>query len=568
MRGIRVSPRRNGFLIFAVLCCSIFVTTGPAPRAQEQVPGPSSSTLEHGGEPQNWMTFYGNYQGWSYSSLDQISRKNVKDLLPAWAFGAGNPPPALNMRGGLESTPLVVDGVLYLEGIQNNIYALDAVTGNLLWKYNYPWPRAGLTVGAGGARGIAIGDGRLYMGTRDNHLVAVDSHTGKEIWNISVEDNAKCQCGINAAPLFIRGKVVTGVSGVSKSRAYVRAFDASTGKLIWNFDVIPSPDQPGGDTWPPNAYKTGSGATWLTGTYDPDSNIIFWGTGDPYPEDPSGRPGTNLYSDSVLALDADTGTLKWYHQEFPHDPYDYDSTMEPVLIEASIGGTKRKLIVHSSKDGFVYVYDRLTGKVLNTFPFMTVTWTKGLDADGKPLNLVDWKEEKSPMLCPGWGQGLAINHPAYSPQTGWWYMTAMEKCSWQNAVSDAASRVLSPKAPPHIAAFDPITGKTQWTFNTTFYNQSSLLLTAGDLVFAGDVKGNAFALDAKTGQQLWSFNTGSIICSLPMTYSVNGRQYVAIAAGGGSIGENNVDLYYKGAQSQIPPLSATLFVFALPANKK
>lgn len=551
-------------LRYASIMLGFGLTLQQAAKAQQV---PSADRIEHfDKEPQNWMSFYGSYNGWSYSALDQISRKNVKELVPAWAFAAGGPPPDTNLKGGLEGTPIVVDGVLYLVGMQNNIYAMDADTGKLRWKYIYKWPPHFAGKGTRGARGLAIGDGRVYMGTQDNHLVAVDAESGKELWNISVEDNAVCECVITSAPLFIRGKIVTGVAAVSHTRAYVRAFDAATGHLIWNFDVIPSPDEPGGDSWPPGAYKTGAGGSWITGTYDPALNVTYWGTGDPGPTyEPEKRPGANLYSDSVLALDADTGKLKWYNQEFPHDPFDFDSAMQPILVDTELGGRKAKLIVHPSKDGFVYVYDREAGKLVSTFPFTYVTWTKGLDAEGKPTNIVNWLEDKDFLMCPGQSQGFGINHPAYSPHTGFYYTTDMAKCSQANIQSQ---RLMNPSIAPNIAAFDPLTGKKQWAFNTTYYNQSSLLVTGGDLLFAGDMQGEAFALDAKTGQKLWSFNTGGIIVSLPMTYSVKGRQYVAISVGGGSIGEQNVSVYFPGANELLPQPSATLFVFALPGKGK
>ncbi len=333
----------RGRACFFVLYLTLF---GVHSAAAQQ--GAMASRLEHSEkEPQNWLTFYGNYKGWSYSPLNQITRENVKP--------------------GLQAGPLVADGVVYLEGMQNNIYAADAATGKLLWTYVYPWTEKGNMQGLRGARGLAMGDGRIYMGTQDNHLVAVDAETGNQVWNIEVESMTKCLCDITSPPLFVKGKVIAGVAGggLGVVRGYLNAFDVKTGERVWHFDVIPSPDQPGGETWPADTWKSGGGATWFTGTYDPDLNLIYWGTGDPaivYVG--SDRPGANLYSASLLALDADTGKLKWYFQETPHDLYDYDAAAEPVLLDLDVAGRKRKVVLHANKSGFAYVLDRETGKYL------------------------------------------------------------------------------------------------------------------------------------------------------------------------------------------------------------
>ena len=295
------------------------------------------------------------------------------------------------------------------------------------------------------------------------------------------------------------------------------------------------------------------------------------------------RPqGANLYTDSLVALDADTGKLRWYFQETPHDVYDYDSNPEPVLIDVQLNGQMRKLVIHSSKNGFAYVLDRETGKFVRGFPYVdTVTWTKGLDKDGKPVDPVmeeAGKVDKDYLFCPGTQGGRNRNHSAYSPQTGLWYTTALEVCSHltpqKQQVNEGESfwggqreEQLNPNAVPHIAAFDPLTGKKQWSFATRFFNASSLLATAGDLVFGGDIEGSAFALDAKTGQKLWSFNTGSRIASPAVSFSVNGRQYVAIDSGGGSLIEARAPLYWPEAKNHIGQDASTLFVFALPDEK-
>jgi alcohol dehydrogenase (cytochrome c) len=527
-------------------------------------------------EPQNWLTFFGNYRAWSYSPLNQITRENVHRLVPAWTFPTGG-------RGGLESAPIIADGKLYLVNQENNIFALDAATGTLLWNYTYK-PAKDARAGNGRARGLAIGFGMLYMGTRENHLVALDAKTGKEVWNIEIENSVKCGCGISSAPLLVKDKVITGVTGgESAHRGYISAFNAKTGQLSWRFYTIPEPGQPGSETWAGDSWKLGGGSSWFTGSYDPELNLVFWGVGNPSSDLYGGdRLGANLYTDSLVALDADTGKLRWYFQETPHDVYDYDSNPEPVLIDVEQNGQMRKLVIHSSKNGFAYVLDRENGKFVRGFPYAdTVTWAKGLDKDGKPVEPVmaeAGKVDKDYLFCPGTQGGRNRNHSAYSPVTRLWYTSALEVCSHLTPQREEAKEgesywggqreeQLNANAVPHIAAFDPLTGKKVWTFATKYFNASSLLTTAGDLLFGGDIEGNAFALDDRTGQKLWSFNTGSRIASPAVSYSVNGRQFVAIASGGGSLIEARAPLYWPEAKNHIGQDASTLFVFALPGEK-
>jgi alcohol dehydrogenase (cytochrome c) len=571
MRRFRTFVR---LLIYA--CCSLtplILLGSGVDFAQE----PTATRVEHADrEPRNWLTFYGNYGGWSYSRLKEINRTNVKKLVPVWAFPTGFPPSSIP-RWGLEAAPLVMEGVLYLEGPQNNVYAIDAATGRPLWTYFYKLPQSNFP-GARGARGLAIGRGMIFMGTQDNHVVALDLKTGAEVWNVEVENVFDCGCGVTSAPLFVRDKVIVGVTGGDQAhRGYLSAFDASTGKLDWRFYTIPAPGEPGSETWPGDAWKVGGGATWLTGSYDDELNIVYWGVGNPssdfYGED---RTGLNLYTDSLIALNADTGKLKWYFQETPHDVYDYDSSPEPVLIDIDQRGTSRKIVLHSSKNGFAYEYDRETGQFIRSFPYVkTITWTKGLDKNGKPTDTTIPGAVKDFHFCPGVGGARNFNHSAYSPLTGWWYSTGTEMCStlepgktevrpgadwFAGKIADVANL----QAQPHISAFDPATGKEQWSFATKYVNASSLLATAGGLIFAGDVEGYAFALDARTGQKLWSFNTGGRISAPPVSFSVNGRQYIAIGSGGGSVNETVVPKLWPESAGHLPQSTSTLFVFALP----
>lgn len=571
MPGYRRSKRHClGLCTIAnlTLLLVFFVGTRLA-EAQE----PMTSRIAHADkEPQNWLTYYGNYGAWSYSPLNQVNRDTVKQLVPVWAVAAGFPTHP-SLIGGLEAAPLVVDGVLYLVGMQNNVYAMDAATGRRLWNYIYHWPDHEI-LGNKGSRGLAFGEGFVYMGTQDDHMVALDAKTGREVWNVVVDDNLKCKCSITSPPLYVKGKVITGMAGGSGGgRGHIQAVDAKTGNLVWRFDTVPAPGEPGSETWAGDSWKNGGVSTWLQGSYDPDLNMVYWGTGDPYPNlKGETREGSNLYSSSLLAVDADTGKLKWYYQEIPHDLFDYDSSMEPVLLDASVGGQMRKLVLHSSKDGYAYLLERDTGKFVKAFPFAaTVNWSKGLDAEGKPVEYYFRPGNKTDQItCPGTAGARNFNHSAYSPHTGWWYTSSAELCNHTTPPAEGApasvraGRMLNPDSPPFIAAFDPLTGKKQWTFITKYANQSSLLATAGDLIFGGDLDGEAFALDAKTGKKLWSFNTGSFIVAPPVSYSVNGRQFIAIASGGGSYMDSQVAPFWREMKGCTAQTGATLFVFALP----
>jgi alcohol dehydrogenase (cytochrome c) len=522
-------------------------------------------------EPHNWLNYFGTYDGQRYSTLNQINRSNVKQLAPVWAFQTGK------IEGGLNATPLVVDGVLYLVGSYNRVFALDAATGKKFWHYFYKVPAGPIPYGTS-VRGIAIGYGLVFMGTLDNHIVALDAKTGREVWNVEIEDYKKCGCNVNAAPIVVKDKVVVGVTGGdSAHRGYLNAYEAKTGKQAWRFYTIPGPGEPGFETWEGDSWKLGGGATWMTGTYDPELNLIYWGVGNPSSDFYGGdREGTNLYTDSVVALDADTGQLKWHYQEVPHDVYDFDAAYEPMLVDVERNGQKQKLIVHTNKSGYVWVLDRVTGKYLNAWPHVeTVNWVKGFEKDGTHVGRLEVPLGKSTLVCPHWGGGRSWNHATYSPRTGWLYNHGIEWCGTITPIPQKpregggfVAGTIVPQHPPggqaygHIDAFDPVSGAKKWTVKMRYPLTSSLLATAGDLVFTADIEGNFLAYDAKTGEQLYSFNTGSGTRGSPITYAVNGRQYIAVPSGLGSI--------FTGGLGRLLPEArnfqngSTLFVFALP----
>ncbi len=544
-------------------------TTGRPLPAQKEVTGARLNQAAK--EPQNWLTYFGTYDAQRYSPLNQINRTNVKQLAPVWAFQTGK------LEGGLNAAPLVVDGVLYLVGSYNRVFALDAATGKQFWHYFYKLPTGPIPYGVS-VRGIAAGYGLVFMGTLDNHMVALDAKTGREVWNVEIEDTRKCGCNISAAPLVVKDKVIVGVTGGdSAHRGYLNAFDARTGKAAWRFYTIPGPGEPGSETWAGESWKLGGGATWMTGSYDPELNLLYWGIGNPSSDFHGGnRAGANLYTDSVVALDPDTGKLRWHYQEIPHDEYDFDSCYETILIDVERNGQKQKLLVHPQKSGYTWVLDRVTGKYLNAWPYVdTVNWVKGFDKDGKHIGRLEVPTGTSTLMCPFWGGGRSWNHAAYSPRTGWLYNHGIEWCGLttpypQNPKEGQGfvSGVTVPKPPPggevyaHIDAFEPVSGAKKWTVKLKYPLTSSLLATGSDLLMTADIEGEFFILDARTGERLYAFNTGSGTRGSPVTYAVNGRQYIAVPSGLGSIFTGGLGSLWPEARNF--QSGSTLFVFALP----
>ncbi|MGH9838869.1 MAG: PQQ-dependent dehydrogenase, methanol/ethanol family [Blastocatellia bacterium] len=549
---------------------------GPEDRAVTGLPMPAMKEVtgerlaRAASEPHNWLTYFGTYDARRYSPLNQINRANIKRIAPVWAFQTGK------VEGGLNAAPLVVDGVMYLVGSYNRVFALDAATGKPFWHYFYKLPTGPIPYGTS-VRGLAVGYGLVFMGTLDNHLVALDARTGREVWNVEIENSQKCGCNILAAPIVVKDKVVVGVTGGdSAHRGYLNAYFARTGEHAWRFYTIPGPGEPGFETWEAESWKFGGGATWMTGSYDPELNLIYWGVGNPSSDFYGGnREGDNLYTDSIVALDADTGKLKWHYQEIPHDIYDFDSAYESILIDVQRNGRKEKLLVHPQKSGYTWVLDRVTGKYLGAWPHIeTINWVKGFDKDGKHIGRLDLPAGKSTLVCPYWGGSRSWNHATYSPRTGWLYNHGIEWCGMitpipqearegRGFVAGAITAAPPPNGAPHghIDAFDPVTGAKKWTVKMKYPLTSSLLATGGDLVFTADIEGHFLAYDAQTGEKLYSFNTGSGTRGSPVTYAINGRQYIAVPSGLGSIFTSGLSLWPEARNFQN---GSTLFVFALP----
>jgi alcohol dehydrogenase (cytochrome c) len=486
-------------------------------------------------DPQNWLSYSGSYHAQRHSLLNQIHRGNVGDLVASWVHhipGASR----------LESVPVVVDGVMYVSQ-PNEVYALDGRSGRLIWEYHHqPALRKGPN------RGVAVYGNKVYVGTPDAHLVALDARTGNVAWKAKLAE-ASDGYWSPVAPLAIKGKIIMGIApGDHGLNGFLDAYDPDTGERLWRWNSIPKPGEPGNETWAGDSWKTGGGDTWLTGSYDPELNLIYWGIGNPAPDfDGDVRKGDNLYTESMVALDADTGKLKWYFQFTPHDVHDWDSVEIPVLVDTQFRGEKRKLLLHADRNGFYYVLDRTNGKFLHGSPFIKqLNWAKGLTPEGRPIRVPGVVPTiQGTRTCPATAGATNWHSPAYSPDTGLFYVAIMEGCGINYKSRDtfrpggvpymATGYVEDPEAPwqTYVRALDATTGKLQWEYKQIGSKRygAGLLSTAGGLVFAGDDHGILTALDAKTGKALWHFNTGQQITASPITYSFKGKQYVALSAG-------------------------------------
>ena len=531
---------------------AIFALLFAAAQAQAQV---TSQRLERAAsEPRNWMTYGGGYDNQRYSTLNQITRENAKKLNQVWVVQNQVP-------GAWESNPLVVDGIMYVTQRPNDVMALDAKTGRLFWIYHWaPDPGARVCCGSNN-RGVAILGNTLFMGTLDAHLIAIDAKTGKALWNTVVGD-LKSGYSITMAPLIVKDQVLVGVGGGEYGiRGFVAAFNPQTGKETWRFNVIPGPGEPGFETWSGDDWKTGGGSVWTMGSYDPVLNLVYFGTGNPGPDwNPAQRPGDNLYTDSVVALDPETGKLKWHFQFTPNDGNDYDSTQVPVLADMDWSGKPAKVMLFANRNGFFYVLDRVTGQFLQGAPFVKVNWASGLDKNGRPI--VATLAPDTPVF-PGNQGGTNWYPPAYSPRTGLFYFSAWENYATTYRREEAvyqSGRVFVGGAPAGISpapgaptlgigrrgpidywtsevgngatvAMDPRTGKRAWTFSQYDVTDAGMLTTATDLLFTGGREGYFYALDARSGQLLWKTNLGGSIVNAPITYEIDGKQYVSVIAG-------------------------------------
>ncbi len=497
--------------------------------------------LQASAEPANWLTYSGTYAGHRYSPLSQINRANVAQLKPAWIY-------QMPVEGRVETSPLVVDGVIYLTEKPYIVTALDGRTGRPLWSYRRPEVREVPSCCGQVNRGLAILGDTLFFGTLDAHLVALDARTGNVRWDIVVADWHTGH-SITAAPLIVKDKVIVGISGGDYGiRGFLDAYDPKTGRRVWRLWTVPEPGQPGSETWGAGAGEgpqSGGAPTWVTGSYDPDLNLLYWGTGNPggdYGGDE--RPGDNLYSDSLLAIDPDTGTLRWHFQFTPHDLHDWDSNQVPVLIDAEIAGRPRKLVVQANRNAFYYVLDRVTGEFITGQAFTKQTWARGLDAHGRPVLLGN--PDPTPegkLIYPGLFGGTSWYSPSYSPKARLFYVMAsgdygqvfyklpQELKPGVKFERGGARDVVGAEPFGAVRALDPTSGAQRWEYRLNAVSVCGLVSTGGDLVFGGTREGAVFALDADTGRLLWHFQAGGQVSCNPISFAIDGKQYVSVAAG-------------------------------------
>jgi alcohol dehydrogenase (cytochrome c) len=514
--------------LLAMFCaaCSL-----PAQVTYDRIPNAATS------EPQNWLTYSGSYDGHRYSSLAEIDRGNVARLKPAWIYQTND----LNQ---FETTPLVADGIMYISEPPSQAAALDLRTGRPIWQFRRAAP-SDVHVCCGQVnRGVALLGDTVFLGTVDAHLIALDAKTGHVLWDRVVADYKTGQ-SMTAAPLALKDKIVVGISGGEYGiRGFIDAYDPKSGVRLWRFWTVPAPGEPGHETWAGDSWKTGSAATWLTGSFDAALNLLYWGTGNPGPDyNGAARAGDNLYSNSLVALDASTGKLKWHFQFTPHDTHDWDANHVPVLLDGTFRGLARRMVAVANRNGFFYLLDRRNGEFLLGKQFGRQTWAKGLDDRGRPV-MLDGVEPPpaGSVMYPGVHGATNWNSPSYDPRTRLLYVAVREEGTvFYRATAEykagayfsaGGMRGISGVEPSgSIQALDPLTGDKRWEFPLHSPPWAGVLSTAGGLVFSGTSEGNIFALDAATGKPLWDFQAGAPVYAGPISYRYEGRQYVAVTAG-------------------------------------
>jgi alcohol dehydrogenase (cytochrome c) len=512
------------------------------PVANEVVPSLRPVTWERlknaAFEPHNWLMYSGTLDSQRFSRLDRVHRGNVHRLELKWAYQI----PEIDRA---ETVPLVVDGVMFVTEAPSNVVALDAGTGRPYWRYDHELPQDLRICCGRNNRGVAILGETLFMSTLDAHLVAIDARSGSLRWNTEVADH-KAGYSKTEAPLVVKDLVITGIAGGEYGiRGFVDAYHPRTGERVWRLYTVPGPGEPGSETWAGDSWMRGAAATWITGSYDPELDLVYWGTGNPGPDwNGEVRMGDNLYSDSALAIDADTGRLVWHFQFTPWDVHDWDAIQIPVLGELDLNGVRRQVMMWANRNAFYYTLDRKTGEFLVGKPFAKQTWAEGLDETGRPIRAPGkLPTEGGNVVSPSIGGATNWWSPAYSPRTELFYVNAydgeqeffirdQEYREGEQYTGGGARNVLPPeKYRSSIRALDPRTGDLRWEFEIQPRSTSGLLATAGDLVFGGTVDGYFFALDAESGRELWHIAVGARVHSAPITYAVNGEQLVTIAAG-------------------------------------
>lgn len=538
------------FLLFTVVTVMPLLAQGGRGGAQNRqapvTPVPFERILKANQEPQNWLTYSGGLSSQRHSRLTQITPSNASALTLKWVFQARS----LEKH---ELTPLVVDGVMYTVQSPNDVFALDAATGRTIWQYSHK-PEDGVRTPWKLTRGLAIQGDKLFLGALDARLIALDTKTGRELWNVPIADH-RLQYSLTGAPLVVKDKVIVGVAGGEYGiRGFLAAHDVNTGKEVWRFYTIPGPGEPGNETWmgkdgkPNDSYLHGGAPIWVTGSYDPETNLTLWGTGNPGPDyNGDNRMGDNLYSSSVVAVDADTGKLKWYYQFSPHDEFDWDSTQVPVLADINFKGTPRKVMMLANRNGVFYVLDRTNGQFLSGKSFIKTNWLAGFDERGRPIRTPgSVSTQEGTLIYPGNQGGTNWYSPSFSPTTGLFYIPAWENSSatyrkgqpleyreGQGFMGTGPGRgATNEEVFSSIIAMDPNTSERKWTFRLSAPStEGGILTTTSDVLFAGGRDGQFVALDARDGKLLWETYLGPSVSAGPMTYMVSGKQYVSIQCG-------------------------------------
>src|SRR5450755_4650960 len=528
-----------GVTLFALLAVLIGVPLTGHERSVVAASAVSAGDLLASPVGTNWTSYNGDYTGRRYSTLREINTANVHQLRAAWVFHPGN-------SQNLQVTPVVVRGVVFVTSA-NDVFALDARTGRQLWHYHRPVSSGLLDDAAAHKnRGVAVWQNSVFIETDDAHLLSLDARSGGLRWDVEYADKTK-HYGATGAPLAVKDTVIVGTSGGDSGvRGFLAAFDAATGRKKWQRWTIPGPGEFGISSWPGDSYLHGGGTTWMPGTYDPELNALYWTTSNAAPDFVGdSRPGDDLYTACVLAIDADSGELKWYFQFTPHDLYDYDATETPVLIDTKENGTVKHLLVQANRNGFFYVLDRTNGKFLYATPFVQkLNWAKGVDASGRPILTGRVPTPGGTYICPGIDGATNWFSPSYNLDTGLFYVLALENCntvfakprkfvSGETFYNTGTLHSSTEKSEKILLALSLADGKVVWSYPQIGSGRSwgGTLTTAGGLLFFGDDSESFEAVDASTGRALWHFNTGQTMHASPMTYAVDGVQYVAVAAG-------------------------------------
>ncbi len=491
----------------------------------------------------DWLSYSGGYKSERFSPLSQINTVNVDQLKVKWAYQMQ--PTGISGAGLQETTPLVADGIMYITESPSSVTALDARSGRMLWHFvpdiandvlNIGFPRIN--------RGVALLDDKVYVATLDARLIALDARTGAVRWQSVVADN-DLGFSLTLAPLALDGKIIVGVSGAEAGvRAYIDAYDAVSGERLWRTFTVPAPGEPGSETWQGDAWQTGGGSTWLTGSFDPELDLLYWTTGNPAPDwNGDLRPGDNLFTCSVLALDPDTGEMQWHFQYTPHDTHDWDANQIPVLVDAEFEGQQRKLLALANRNAFYYLLDRETGEYLLGEEYSYQTWAEGIDDTGRPIVIpgTDPNREGN-LIWPSLQGATNWFSPSYNPQTeqffvpnrrmGALYFKAdVEYVPGQPFLGGGEQALDGDDASGAVISLDATTGEMQWEFVLQTPPWSGVMATGGGLVFGSSNEGNFFALDAEDGNPLWNFNTGAHVRTNPMGFAVDDEQRVAIIGG-------------------------------------